>query len=449
MSDLIITGTSPLARWWAKARFVGMLWLLMLPSLGGLCLFTYYPKIETIIMSLHRWAGGKEVEYIGLTNFKRIFVQDPLFWQSFSLIGILLVANLIKMWPSIFAAIVLHRLRSDRSQYIYRVLFVIPMVIPGLVALLIWKSYYDPTVGVFNKFLNGTGLMSVLQWLDTAMPAVAQTLLASWSPLVWGINPVFGSAFGLIATGVVLFMLRSGFGQILHLWMVWVMVLGLGLLAWGGLSSPGTAAIRGGLLIAAAAGLVHWLRSRDPLEGGDRVAFIAWMVILTGSLLVLFSQVWPVPTKAFDLGQPAWLGHSKLVIPAVIFWGFPWIGTVGVLIYLAGLQNISKEVYEAADLDGIGFWGKIFRIEVPLILTQVRINLIFLTIATLNEYGFFLILLGPTGGPDNAGLTPGLYMYQKAFISSEFGYACALGLVMFSLILFLTIIYQRHFKVAK
>ena len=452
MSELIITGTSPFARWWAKTRFVGMLWLLMLPSLAGLALFTYYPNLQSVAMSLHRWAGGQEMEFIGLSNFRKVFLQDPLFWQSFGLIGILLCANLVKMWPSIFAAIVLHRLKSDKGQFLYRVLFVIPMVIPALVGLLIWKSFFDPTVGVLNKFLTLTGLMPVLGWMDTAAPALSQTLTHAASPLTWGIQPVFGSLFGLILFGVVLLMLRGGFAKVMNLWMVWVVLLGFGVLAWGRFGSGGgvvEALLRGSVLLALAGGVVSWLRKSDPLEGGDRVALIGWLCVLAGAILVLLTKVWPAPTGAFVSGQPAWLGHSKLVIPAVILCGFPWIGTVGVLIYLAGLQNISKEVYEAADLDGVGFWGKIFRIEVPLILTQIRINVIFLTIGTLNEYAFFLILLGPSGGPDNAGLTPGLYMYQQAFINSQFGYACALGMVMFSLILFLTIIYQRHLKVDK
>ena len=62
---------------------------------------------------------------------------------------------------------------------------------------------------------------------------------------------------------------------------------------------------------------------------------------------------------------------------------------------------------------------------------------------------FFFILLGPSGGPGNVGVVPGLYMYSKAFTDGKFGYACALGMIMFLLILLLTIIYQRYVKVDK
>ena len=106
-------------------------------------------------------------------------------------------------------------------------------------------------------------------------------------------------------------------------------------------------------------------------------------------------------------------------------------------------------MYEAAELDGAGSLCKMWRIELPLILTQVRINLIFLTIGTLTDYGFFLILLGPEGGPANVGMVPGLYMYNAAFVDGNFGYACALGMVLFFLILGLTVINQKYVRVEK
>ena len=58
-------------------------------------------------------------------------------------------------------------------------------------------------------------------------------------------------------------------------------------------------------------------------------------------------------------------------------------------------------------------------------MTQVRINLIMMTIGTLTAYEFFLILLGQDGGPGNVGMVPGLYMYKSAVIDSRYGYACA------------------------
>ncbi len=429
-----------------RLRFTAILWLFLLPSLVGLAVFTYYPNLETVKYSFFKWDGGTIEEFRAFENFRTVFGADPLFWQCFGLIGILLAANLVKMWPSIFTAIVLHRLRSERWQYVYRVLFVIPMVIPGLVGLLLWKSYFDANLGPVNQVLNATGLMSVLRWLDTAMPALAAAVGPSF-PLI-AIAKVFGGLWGLALFGAGLLLMQGGIRRIPALTLLWLPFLAFSWICWGhgdGL----TFAIRGTVLLAAVAGIVEWLRARDAVTARSRIAAIGWGLLAVAAVLILLTAVWTEPTRGFVTDAPAWLGNSKLVIPAVILWGFPWIGTVGVLIYLAGLANISKEVYEAAELDGIGFWGKIFRIEVPLIMTQVRINLIFMTIGTLGEYGFFLILLGIDGGPGNVGMTPGLYMYRQAFIDGNMGYACALGMILFIGILYVTVLYQRHVKVDK
>jgi raffinose/stachyose/melibiose transport system permease protein len=70
-------------------------------------------------------------------------------------------------------------------------------------------------------------------------------------------------------------------------------------------------------------------------------------------------------------------------------------------------------------------------------------------IGTFQAYGFQLILLGPEGGPENVGLTPGLYMFFQGFMEQKYGYACAVGLVLFFIIMALTIVNQRYVRVRK
>jgi ABC-type sugar transport system permease subunit len=211
-----------------------------------------------------------------------------------------------------------------------------------------------------------------------------------------------------------------------------------------------TAQFRGFLWMTLSLVLAEGIRtSKERFAAEATLKTIGGLLMGLGTLLLFASSIWKDPTGQFAQGTPAWLGNKDLVIPALIFWGFPWINTVGVLIYLAGLQQIPVDVYEAAELDGIGPWGMLFRIELPLILTQVRINLIFMTIGTLTTYEMFLILLGPNGGPDNRGMVPGLYMFSKAFLEGKFGYACALGMVLFVMILGLTVIYNKYVKIEK
>lgn len=480
-----------------RFRFWGALYLLMFPTLVSMIVIGYYPKFDVVIKSMYRWVPEQVEEFIGLANFIDVF-QDPLFWQSFQLVGILLVANLAKMWPAIFAAIALHRMTSDRWRYIYQVLFVVPMVIPGLVWLLIWKGFYDPDFGIVNRFLNATGLMNVLHWLDgTARdPGVMPNVAEALSPVInSGLNPVFGSVWGLLLMGALFLTLFYDNKEKADRKRIYATMIGVSLLpviggatgightvaggflifllyiaafVWLGRRIGGSAIIwilwvlasflifRGGegirftLILAAVFGINEILRARhDRFVSGDILRGSGLAIIVIGSVFIFFGMIWTEPTGQFAQGTPAWLGNKDLVIPAIIFWGFPWVWTVGVLIYLAGLQQISQDVYEAAELDGIGPIGMMFRIELPLIMTQVRINLIFMTIGTLTQYEFFLLLLGSDGGPGNKGMVPGLYMFKKAFEDGFFGYACALGMVLFVMILILTIIYNKYVKVEK
>jgi len=481
------------AKLFQKSKLYFVLYLLVLPTTLSLLIFSYYPKIDVFIMSAYRWQPPSVVEFIGLRNFKEAFT-DPMFWQSFKLVGILLVANLVKLWPGILAAIALNRIKNDRLRYFIQVCFVVPMVIPFMVFLLIWKNFYDPDFGLVNRFLNLTGGMKLLDWLDAAMPKLSATLM----PVQTGVlDPVFGGVGGLIVLGALIYAVGRRKDYAASRWgdyavllvgtlllpfanlfglqatpseplvlgtalavLVWLVACARRLgsaswIAWPFLFLGGTAVFwqelwRLPLAMVAAIAVFELLRSRlDEYRSQPYFRWISLALISLGVAFIFFANIWTEPIEQFATGTPAWLGSQDLVIPALLFWGFPWVGTVGVLIYLSGLQNISQDVYEAARLDGVSPLGMIFKIELPLIMTQVRINLIFMTIHTLTAYEIFLILLGPEGGPGGKGMVPGLYMFSSAFSESRYGYACALGMVLFIIILLLTIVYQKYVKVDK
>ncbi|RKX33007.1 MAG: sugar ABC transporter permease [Verrucomicrobia bacterium] len=310
----------------SQLKYHWRVYLFVVPSLCLLLTFAYFPAMGAIYYSFFNWDGGFVKEFIGFGNYVRA-LGDPYVRHGYYVVAILVFANLFKMIPSIAAAVVIHRLKSTRSGYFYRVLFVIPMIIPGIVMILIWKYFFDPNFGILNEFLEFTGLMDALIALD--------------------------GAFG-------------------------------------------------------------------------------WGVFLADS-------------------APAWLSRPELIIPALIIWGFPWVGTIGVLIYLSGLSGISDDIYDAAKVDGAGPLRTFFSVELPLILTQVRINLILMIIGTIKEYGLTLVLLGHTGGPGGVGLVPGLYMFRRAFYDkeTEMGYACSLGIIMFLIILALTFVNQKFVRVDK
>ena len=127
---------------------------------------------------------------------------------------------------------------------------------------------------------------------------------------------------------------------------------------------------------------------------------------------------------------PAWLGDGKLLLAACVIWGFPWVGSFAVLTHLAKLQNIPKELYEAADLDGVGWVRKFTKLEMPLIRGSINIMLVFVIIDTIKDAATILALAGFYGGPGGAVTVPALFMLRKAFIDQQMGAACAVGIVL-------------------
>lgn len=136
-----------------------------------------------------------------------------------------------------------------------------------------------------------------------------------------------------------------------------------------------------------------------------------------------------------------WLGDSMYVIPSLIFIGFPWISGLNFLLFYAGLQGIPTDVLEYARLDGCTGLRRMFHIDLPLTVSQIKLTLILGIINTLQNVTTPLLMTG--GGPGYDSYVPGLYMYFEAFKRSNFGYATAIATVMFLMILVLTMISMR------
>lgn len=142
--------------------------------------------------------------------------------------------------------------------------------------------------------------------------------------------------------------------------------------------------------------------------------------------------------------QPGWLGDPHLALYALMFVGFPFVDGFGLLIYTAGLQAIPQEVLDAAQVDGAGTMARFFRIEVPLILGQIRLLMVLTLIQGIQQITAVLILTG--GGPANLTMVPGVAMYDDAFGNYQYGYASAIGSVMFVVIIVLTVLNLRFLR---
>ena len=144
--------------------------------------------------------------------------------------------------------------------------------------------------------------------------------------------------------------------------------------------------------------------------------------------------------RSVGIDGPLWLGHSQWALPSLILMSL-W--TVGgpMLIYLAGLQGIPTDLYEAADVDGAGGWAKFWAVTVPMMTPVIFFNLIMNMIFAFQVFAQPFIMT--EGGPRYATLFYVLYLYQNAFKFFRMGYASALAWVLFLVILVLTALIIR------
>ncbi|HIJ75020.1 MAG TPA: sugar ABC transporter permease [Candidatus Hydrogenedentes bacterium] len=287
-----------------RARFTLSCYGLLLVPLALLTLFVYVPVMWAFTKSLFQFEVGGASRFIGLDNYVEFITRDPTTIPSFlNMLFLTLFAVCTRLSIPLILAKLIHALASERARYFYRVLFLIPVLVPGVAVQLIWAGMIYRDRGMLNEALRAVGL---------------DTLVTGW------------------------------------------------------LSDPSTALV------------------------------------------------------------------------AVAFVGFPFVGGFEVLIYYAGLSSIPQSVTEAAAIEGCVGLQKFFRIDIPMVLSQLKLILILTIIGGVQ--GFQGIFIMTRGGPGFKTTVPGLWMYFNAFSFQRMGYACAIGVCLFAVIFGLTILNMRYFK---
>lgn len=297
---------------WRK-RFPIFAYLCILPALIFAGVFLYFPSISAIFHAFTDWNGSTAPNFIGLDNFGQIF-SDPRMTIAFkNALKIMIFSLAVELTIPLAAAKMILALRNHHLQHVFRVVFLLPLIVPQVVIYLLWMFIYnpDPSVGL----LNGTFQALHLQGLER-----------------------------------------------------------------GWLGDPGVA---------------------------------LYAVMATGMGVVAV---------------------------------FPFVDGFGLLIYTAGLQAIPHEVLEAAQMDGAGAWVRFFRIELPLILGQLRLLAVLTIVGSIQQYTAFLIMTD--GGPAFVTSVPGVTMYHAAFVDGQMGYACAIGTLLFLAIAVLTVVNLRFVRPA-
>lgn len=165
---------------------------------------------------------------------------------------------------------------------------------------------------------------------------------------------------------------------------------------------------------------------------------ILWQWIFNGEFGVLNHALgW------FGIDGPNWLTDTTWAKPALIITALWGVGN-SVVIYLAGLQDVPRDYYEAARVDGANWWQQTRHITLPMISPVIYFNVIMGTIGVLQIFAVPYVMTG--GGPARATLFYTMYLFNQAFRYLNMGYACAMAWVLFVIVAGLTLLAHRLSK---
>jgi N-acetylglucosamine transport system permease protein len=184
-----------------------------------------------------------------------------------------------------------------------------------------------------------------------------------------------------------------------------------------------------------------------------RIAFFFPQVMSVVVIAVLWSFIYH-PTIGLLNGFLTGIGLTQ-------FANFPWLGDRGtvfgavlamvvwqsvgfyMVLFVAGMQGIPPEYYEAAEIDGATSWVKFWSVTVPLLWDTIRTAIVFLAIGAMDLFAQVQVMTNGSGGPSRAADVVPTYLYQTAFSDGQFGYATAMGLVLLLLVFVLSVLSLR------
>jgi multiple sugar transport system permease protein len=191
-------------------------------------------------------------------------------------------------------------------------------------------------------------------------------------------------------------------------------------------------------------------RLRDGVVGAYFLPYITSTVAIAIMFSSLFSTDFGLVNQAIRAvfgGEPIdWLGQPQWIKPAIamiVFWRY--LG-FNVVLYLAALQTIPKDLYEAATIDGANKLQQFFHITLPSIRPMVYFGVTLSVIGGLQLFEEPFILTGGRGGSDQSGMTSAVYLYRMAFDFNDFGGASAMSWLLFVVVVVLTWLTNRAFR---
>lgn len=205
----------------------------------------------------------------------------------------------------------------------------------------------------------------------------------------------------------------------------------------------------GSVVLQIVIGLALALLLNQQVKGMSVYRTVFYLPAVVSGVAVAYMWVWVFNPEAGIANQllgyigidgPNWFFNLRWVLPTFILMSVWNIGG-SMVLYLAGLQGVPTALYEAAALDGASWWRKFIDITIPMISPVIFFNFIIGMISSFQVFTNAFVIT--EGGPANATLFYVLYLYRNAFESLKMGYASALAMVLFAIIMVLTIISFR------
>ncbi|KPJ57727.1 MAG: hypothetical protein AMS16_00920 [Planctomycetes bacterium DG_58] len=328
-------------------------YVILIPAVATIALWRYVPMVRGAMIAFQDYHIVHLSEWVGIDNFANVLWEDE-FWRALkNSLWYVTLAIALGFFAPIFLAVLLHEV--PKGKIAFRTIYYLPAVLSGLVVMLMWKNFFDPSErGLLNQVVTG---------------------IRPWMVGVFG---------GLIVAGFLL------------------------------------------------AGYFNW-RSGRRLAGG---VLAALGVLVAGGLAVVLSWV------QLPFAPRKWLGDPGFAMFCVIL-PTVWAGMgPGCLIYLAALKTIPEEIYEAADIDGAGFLGKLRHITIPSIKVLILINFIGAVVNAFRVSGYILAMTG--GGPEGATEVLALKIFFDAFVFLRFGVATATAWILGAMLIGFTVFQLRR-----
>ncbi len=343
-------------------------YMCILPWLIGFVSFTLGPMLFSIYISMCDWDIINAPRFVGLANFQQALFHDFRFIQALKVtLTYAAFALPLGLTGALLVALLLNQ--NVKGMSIFRTIFYIPAILPGIATAMLWRWIFNPENGILNLIIGA---------INPRLLPVA-SVLSLW-PVAIGVGLIV--AVLIVLKGVQILVRRTESAWVGVMWLVLALPIG-------------------GLITA-----------------GWSTGFGLMKVSLAGPL-------------------PLWLGDPAWALPAFIIMSLWGVGG-GMIIYLAGLQGIPTQLYEAADIDGANPVEKFRKITLPMLSPTIFFNLVMGVIGSFQVFTSSFVMT--QGGPHYATLFYLLYLYQKAFQYFQMGYAAAMAWILFFIILLCTLL---------